>query len=547
MLTPAYSTIDWKIECHTTTTSPLHPVVCVLLSATTLLDHPALQVLNTACGGLLAEAVQGRFHPESRKKAADKTDDQPKADTTPSHLACGKSVVLRVAGSSPFHTLVLVSLGKDDTPAWKRQQAVNDAASTLAATGEKAVSLVVGTDHLESEWIAESLFGMTARHYHYDAYRTKLKPADRPVWTAVDVHTKDPSAVKQHWERRFLPLLAGVTTARDLVTLPPNLLYPESYADRCLELRALGLEVEVLTDQDMQKWGMGALLGVAQGSTRPARLVVLRWKGAEAAPLAFVGKGVTFDTGGISIKPSNGMEDMKYDMAGSAAVVGLLETLARQKAPVHAVGLIGLVENMPDGFAQRPSDVVKTMSGQTVEVLNTDAEGRLVLADVLTYAQRQFKPALIVNLATLTGAIVVSLGDLFGGLFSNNDNLAQDLIEAGEASRERLWRFPLDSDYDAMLRSEIADMANISQGRGAGSITAAQFLQRFIENGTPWAHLDIAGMAWTKKPKGCYAKGATAFGVRLLETLVQGYVHAKRSLPTPTASESSMTDDGAGA
>ena len=267
---------------------------------------------------------------------------------------------------------------------------------------------------------------------------------------------------------------------------------------------------------------MGALLGVGQGSIRESQLVIMEYNGGNEkdAPVAFVGKGVTFDTGGISIKPAAGMEDMKYDMGGSAAVVGTMMALAGRKAKVNAVGVIGLVENMPGGNAQRPSDVVNTMSGQTVEVLNTDAEGRLVLADALWYTQVKHKPKLVVNLATLTGAIVIALGEEYAGLFSNNDNLSNKLTKAGTATGERLWRFPMGDEYDKMIDSQIADIQNISAGRGAGSITAAQFLKRFIKDNTPWAHLDIAGVAWTKKDQDICPKGATAFGVRLLDKFV---------------------------
>ncbi|MBN8908542.1 MAG: leucyl aminopeptidase, partial [Rhodospirillales bacterium] len=308
--------------------------------------------------------------------------------------------------------------------------------------------------------------------------------------------------------------------ARDLVNEPANVLGPVDFAERVKALEQLGVEVEILAEKEMKKLGMGSLLGVAQGSPRGARLVVMRWNGGKAkdAPLAFIGKGVTFDTGGISIKPAGGMEDMKWDMAGAGAVTGLMAALAGRKAKVDVVGIVGLVENMPSGSAQRPGDVVKSYSGQTIEVINTDAEGRLVLADVLWYCQQKFDPAFMVDLATLTGAIIIGLGHEYAGLYSNDDALATKLLAAGQATGEKLWRMPLDEAYDKQINSDIADMKNVG-GRPGGSITGAQFIQRFV-NGKPWAHLDIAGMAWSSKDSAITPKGATAFGVRLLDRLV---------------------------
>jgi leucyl aminopeptidase len=309
------------------------------------------------------------------------------------------------------------------------------------------------------------------------------------------------------------------------VSEPPNVLNPAEMADRCKKLSELGLKVEVLGPREMTRLGFGALLGVAQGSVNEPRMVVLHWNGASngrkkaaGKPVAFIGKGVTFDTGGISIKPAGGMEDMKWDMAGAGTVVGLMAALAGRKAKVDAVGLVGLVENMPSGNAQRPGDVVKTYSGQTVEVINTDAEGRLVLADVLWYCQQKFDPRFMIDLATLTGAMIVALGHEYAGMFSNDDALAQKLAAAGNDVNEKVWRFPLHEEYDKLIRSDIADMKNIG-GRPAGSISAAQFIQRFV-NKKPWVHLDIAGMAWSSKTTACVPKGATAFGVRLLDRLV---------------------------
>jgi leucyl aminopeptidase len=313
-----------------------------------------------------------------------------------------------------------------------------------------------------------------------------------------------------------------VEFTRELVTEPANVIYPESFVARAQERYAgTGLELRVLDEAEMAALGMGALLGVAQGSARPPRLLAMVWRGAGEAPFtAFVGKGVTFDTGGISIKPAAGMEDMKWDMGGAGAVAGTMLALARRGAKANVVGVVGLVENMPDGKAQRPGDVVKTMSGQTVEVINTDAEGRLVLCDVLTWVQREYKPAAIVDLATLTGAIIISLGHEQAGMFTNDDDLAAALDAAGKASGDKLWRFPLGPAYDKLIDSPIADMKNVGPRYG-GSITAAQFLQRYIDKGTPWAHLDIAGTVWTDKPGATWDKGASGFGVRLLDRYVR--------------------------
>jgi len=306
------------------------------------------------------------------------------------------------------------------------------------------------------------------------------------------------------------------------VTEPANIIYPESFVERVrASLEGSGVEIDVLDGPAMEKLGMGALLGVAQGSVRKPRLLILKWNGgaAGAAPTAFVGKGVTFDTGGISIKPAQGMEAMKWDMGGAGAVVGAFKALALRKAKANIVGICGLVENMPSGNAQRPGDVVTTMSGQTVEVINTDAEGRLVLADALTYVQRNYKPKTIVDLATLTGAILVSLGHEFGGLFSPDEELVTQLLSAAEASGDKLWRMPLAEPFDRMIDSPIADMKNVGPREG-GSITAAEFIKRFIDDGVRWAHLDIAGMAWSDKAGTTHEKGATGFGVRLLDQLV---------------------------
>ena len=369
---------------------------------------------------------------------------------------------------------------------------------------------------------AELALGIELRAYRFDVYRTKKKDEgerDGPVHVTIAV--ADPAAARTAREKRA-GLAEGVALARSLVNEPPNVLYPESFAERAKELAKLDVEVEVLDDEAMRKLGMGALLGVGQGSDRPSRLVVMRWDGAngqgDKKPVAFVGKGVTFDTGGISIKPAAGMEDMKGDMAGAACVVGLMHALAARKAKVNAIGAIGLVENMPGGKAQRPGDIVKSMSGQTIEIINTDAEGRLVLADVLWYIQDKYKPAFMVDLATLTGAIMVALGQEHAGLFSNNDELADRLIKAGKETGEKVWRLPLGPAYDKLIDSKFADMKNTG-GRHGGSITAAQFLQRFV-NKVPWAHLDIAGTGMGSLANDINQSWGSGWGVRLLDRLV---------------------------
>ncbi|RZM12666.1 MAG: leucyl aminopeptidase, partial [Sphingomonas sp.] len=314
----------------------------------------------------------------------------------------------------------------------------------------------------------------------------------------------------------------GMDLTRWLVATPPNILYPESFVEKvAAEVEGLGLEIVVVDEAQMAEHGMGALLGVSQGSRREARILALKWNGAgEDAPLlALVGKGVTFDTGGISIKPAAGMEDMKWDMGGAGAVAGTMKALAARKAKVNVIGVMGLVENMPDGNAQRPGDVVTSMSGQTIEVINTDAEGRLVLCDCVTWVQKTYKPATIVDLATLTGAMIVALGHEHGGIFANDDSLADQLLAAGRATGDLLWRFPLSPAYDKIIDSPIADVKNVGP-RGAGSITAAQFIQRFVDAGVKWAHLDIAGMVWADKAGPNYDKGATGYGVRLLDRFV---------------------------
>jgi leucyl aminopeptidase len=397
----------------------------------------------------------------------------------------------------------------------------------VQAKAAGATELVVMAEDLGAKGQAAQVaaniaYGAGLRSYQFSKYKTTLKPEQKITLEKLTVMTGDPAGARKPYDT-LEKVTQAVFLTRDLVSEPANIIHPESLADEIRKLAKSGLKIEVLGEKQMQKLGFGALLGVGQGSDRESQLVVMRWDGASGAkdkrPIAFVGKGVTFDTGGISIKPAGGMEDMKWDMAGAGAVIGVMAALALRKAKVNAVGVVGLVENMPSGNAQRPGDVVTSLSGQTVEVINTDAEGRLVLADALTYVQDKYKPRAIVDLATLTGAIIISLGKVNAGLFSNDDTLADRLIAAGKQAGEPLWRMPMGDAYDKAINSDIADMKNVSAGRDGGSIIAAQFLKRFIKD-TPWAHLDIAGTAWADKDTPICPKGATAFGVRLLDRLV---------------------------
>jgi leucyl aminopeptidase len=388
-----------------------------------------------------------------------------------------------------------------------------------------AKDVSVGLEAPEGTWdgaaAADFMMGLQLRAYRFEKYKKKKDDDKRGVAT-ISIGVHDVEAARQAGKSREA-LVAGVEIARNLVNEPPNVLFPIEFANRAAGLAKLGVEIDVLDEKAMARLGMGSLLGVGQGSVRDSRLVVMRWNGAKgrgkkSAPVAFVGKGVCFDTGGISIKPAAGMEDMKGDMAGAACVVGLMHALASRKAKVNAIGAIGLVENMPDGGAIRPGDILTSMSGQTIEIINTDAEGRLVLADVLWYIQNKYKPAFMVDLATLTGAILVALGHEYAGLFSNNDELATRLTQAGIATGEKVWRMPLGAVFDKMIDSKFADVKNAA-GRHGGSITAAQFLQRFV-NGAPWAHLDIAGVGMGSPASEINSSWGSGWGVRLLDRLV---------------------------
>lgn len=394
-------------------------------------------------------------------------------------------------------------------------------AAKFQSSGDEHLALDLSESGLTSEEAASVLLGLRLRNWRYDIYRTRMKDEQKVTLAGVTV-VGAPEGTEAAWND-MAHVATGVEFTRELITEPANILYPESFVARCQQrFEGTGAELIVLDEAEMEKLGMGSLLGVGQGSVRESRILAIRWNGGTPgeAPTAFVGKGVTFDTGGISIKPGPGMEDMKWDMGGAGAVAGAMLALVSRKAKANLVGVMGLVENMPDGNAQRPGDVVTSMSGQTIEVLNTDAEGRLVLADALHWTQEEFQPARVIDFATLTGAMIIALGNEFAGVFSNDDTLAKNLHEAGEATGDRNWRMPIGPAYDKLINSPIADMKNIG-GKAAGSITAAQFLQRFIANGTPWAHVDVAGMVWSDKPGRTWGKGATGYGVRLVDRFVR--------------------------
>ncbi|MBB3174212.1 leucyl aminopeptidase [Endobacter medicaginis] len=455
---------------------------------------PGFEALDAATGGALSRAIAAAQF----KGTAGKT----------------LSLLAPAPGLARVIAVGLGAQGELDAAAAERAGGI--AAASLADTARA----VIVAEAVPSALAVSVATGAALRHYRFDRYRTRESAEDKPRLAAITIHTAEPDHATTAWAAAQA-VVRGAFITRDLVSEPANILTPAVFAERIAALSELGLEIEVLDTAAMRELGFGALLGVAQGSDNPPKLVVIRHRGGpdpEAAPVAFIGKGVTFDSGGISIKPAGGMEEMKTDMAGAGAVVGLMAALAGRGAKVNAVGLVGLVENMLSGNAQRPGDVVTSASGQTIEVINTDAEGRLVLADVLWYAQERFKPKLMVDLATLTGAIVVSLGYEHAGLFATDDTLAEQLAASGRATGEKLWRMPLGEAYDKQIRSDIADMKNIG-GRPGGAITAAQFLKRFVRS-TPWAHLDIAGTAWGNKDVATAPKGATGFGVRLLDRFV---------------------------
>jgi leucyl aminopeptidase len=423
-------------------------------------------------------------------------------------------------GATGVRRLLLVGTGNGTKPAEAAEKLGGAVATRLLTSGESHAVIDLSGLGYDDDSAARVALSAALRSWRHDRYRTRLKDKQKPTLTKITIVGGGEGAAAR-WEQRWLPVLEGTKLTRELVAEPANIIYPETFVERVQHLSELGVEIEVLDGAAMLKLGMGALMGVAQGSVRDARLLIMRWNGGQTgtAPIALVGKGVTFDTGGISIKPAAGMEAMKWDMGGAGAVVGAVKALAMRKAKANIVAICGMVENMPSGNAQRPGDVVTTMSGQTVEVINTDAEGRLVLADAITYVQRNYKPSTIVDLATLTGAILISLGHEYAGLFTPDEELAEQLLKAGTQSGDKLWRMPLGESYDRLIDSPIADMKNVGS-REAGSITAAEFIHRFVDEGVRWAHLDIAGMAWSEKAGTTFDKGATGYGVRLLDQFV---------------------------
>lgn len=487
------------------TAVPTAGTLVLLLDADNALGRTAAAVFETS-GGSLQRAVD---------VAAFKGKAQAMLDVVaPGNLPVDRVILLGVGAAADFDAAAALKLG-------------GALMGKLRDIKAKAVTVVLERadgSAFDPALAVEIALGLRLRAYEWDKHKTKKKDEPAPqakITLALDDHKK----AKESWAAAS-EVAAGVELARDLVNESPNNLGPLEFAAEAEKLTAVGVEVEILTEKDMRKLGMGALLGVGQGSARPPRLAILRWNGggAKAQPIAFVGKGVVFDTGGISIKPGQGMEDMKGDMGGAAAVIGLIRALAGRKAKVNAIGILGLVENMPDGNAYRPGDILKSMSGQTIEIINTDAEGRLVLADALWYCQDRFKPAFMVNLATLTGACMVALGTQYAGLFSNNDELAGRLSEAGGSTGERVWRLPLGPEYDKQIDSRFADMKNTG-GRYGGAITAAQFLKRFV-NDTPWAHLDVAGTAMASADTEINRSWGSGFGVRLLDRLVRDHYEA---------------------
>ena len=466
-------------------------------------DDGALKAVDAAAGGALAKAAASAAFKAKKDHALD--------IVAPRGLDNSRVLLIGAGKAKEFKTLDAEALG-------------GAGAARLLATREKAASISLqgfAAPGVEAHELAARIaFGALMRAYRFDKYRTKLEKDQKPALAKITIHTASAKAKTTFADLQ--KIADGVFLTRDLVSEPPNVLYPESFAARCLKLESLGVKVTVLGVKEMTKLGMGSLLGVGQGSAKESKLVAMEWMGGKKgeSPIAFVGKGVTFDTGGISLKPGPGMEDMKWDMGGAGAVTGAIAALAGRKAKANVVGVIGLVENMPDGNAQRPGDITKSMSGQTIEILNTDAEGRLVLADAIWWAQETYKPKAVVDLATLTGAIIISLSHEFAGLFTENDKLAGELMKAGEATGDLLWRMPLIKAYYDMIKSDVADIKNIA-GRDGGSSTAAAFIGKFVKEGQAWAHLDIAGMAWNGKDKPICPKGGSGYGVRLLDEWVR--------------------------
>lgn len=461
--------------------------------------------LDRKTGGALKRAVKAANFSGKAGSALDLV--------APQGVAASRILLIGVGKAADLTVLALENAGGDLVGRLEREK---EQAGAVIVDGAHSAKIDAG------EVAARVAFGARLRSYRFDKYKTKKKDENPAGLKTLTVMTKATAPAKK--VHATLDKIAdGIFMTRDLVNEPANILHPEEFAKRAKALTKVGVKVEVLGEAQMKRLGMGSLLGVGQGSVRESQLVVMRWNGAKATdkPVAFVGKGVCFDTGGISLKPAAGMEDMKGDMGGAACVTGLLYALAARKAKVNAIGVIGLVENMPDGNAQRPGDIVTSMSGQTIEVINTDAEGRLVLADALWYTQKRFKPKFMIDLATLTGAIMVALGKEYAGLFSNDDKLSTQLHEVGDAEGEKVWRMPMGKVYDKMIDSKFADMKNTG-GRDGGSITAAQFLQRFVNN-VPWVHLDIAGTAMASPQSPINHSWGSGWGVRLLNRLVTDY------------------------
>ncbi len=485
--------------------APARGVLVVFCDDKLKFGHATTTALGAAAAGLIARAAKAeRFTGKS-----------------------GTALDLVVPEGLKVDRLIVVGAGK--TAGLKEQDFVNLGGAAMGKVPASAAEATVFADLpggvMRAERAADLAQGVQLRAYAFDRYKTRRKDDDKPPASRkVTVAVGDAAAVRSAFAPRAA-IADGVLMARDLVNEPANVLFPEEFARRTAALKKVGCAVEVLDVPKLKKLGMGALLGVALGSAHEARVVVMRWNGGKKgeAPVAFIGKGVCFDTGGISIKPAAGMEDMKGDMAGAACVTGLMHALAARKAKVNAVGVIGLVENMPGGKAQRPGDIVTSMSGQTIEIINTDAEGRLVLGDAIWYAAQRFKPKFMVDLATLTGAIIVSLGHEYAGLFANDDQLAERLGKAGEATGERVWRMPLGKEYDKMIDSKFADMKNTGGSRYGGAITAAQFIKRFVDDKTPWAHLDIAGTGFDSRQNEINKSWGSGWGVRLLDRLVKDY------------------------
>ncbi len=441
----------------------------------------------------------------------------------------GQKVSMLIPNKGNLQQIILVGAGKhSEFNALAAMKIGGNVISGMKCAKLEDISVIIEArliEKNEAEIYANVAYGANLRNYSFDKYKSADKLKDKVEIKQIELVTSQHKQAQEFYKNELEPLAKAIYFSRNLISEPANIMYPESFAAKAKEeLSALNIKLEILGEKEMQALGMNALLGVGQGSSRESKLLVMQYNGGEKgeAPLAFVGKGVTFDTGGISLKPSENMEDMKYDMSGAAIVTGLIKALAARGAKVNIVAVAGLVENMPDGNAQRPSDVVKSMSGQTIEILNTDAEGRLVLADALWYTQDRFKPKLMIDLATLTGAVIVALSTHNAALFSNDEELELQLRKASKATEEKLWPLPLGDEYDKMIDSVIADVRNTSSGKGGGSITAAQFLKRFVNN-VKWAHLDIAGVSWGLKDAEFHPMGATGFGIRLLDNFVRNY------------------------